>query len=338
MAMVCPQCNDSFAKRSHCPNCGVRLHYQHDTAGSGQPGNNHGWQHTPLGRILVGLVIAQGVYHGLRHLLAAGLLAVGDESAQEVWTTLTGLIVVQVLQALGLLIGGAIVGAGDKQGTLYGGMMGVWNGVLSILLQRDHAHLLTAITLYGQPLLQTAFGAIGGFLGSRIWQPLPALILPGNQALANQAIAKPRKPSPFAGPIAWGRVAVGATLAVGGTLWANVVLDMLLDASEGKLNVDTHLQAQIVTWEITGVAMLVGSALAGVNTMNGLKQGLCVGLTSAALLIGFRVGASNTNLQNLLITAACAVVLGLAGGWFGGQLFPPVFRAPRRNKYYSTAG
>jgi hypothetical protein len=56
----------------------------------------------------------------------------------------------------------------------------------------------------------------------------------------------------------------GAALAVGGAVWANVILEAVLDASHGTLDITDHLQAQLVTWEVTALAMLVGSGLAGV--------------------------------------------------------------------------
>src|SRR5207244_1193315 len=74
-----------------------------------------------------------------------------------------------------------------------------------------------------------------------------------------------------------------------GGVWANVILQMVLDASNGTLGITDHLQAQLVTWEVTGLAMLAGSALAGAGTANSLKQGLCVGLPVSAVLLGVRL-------------------------------------------------
>jgi hypothetical protein len=41
-----------------CPTCGVRLHFS-STGDSGTLGLSGGWQHTALGRIVVGLLLAQ---------------------------------------------------------------------------------------------------------------------------------------------------------------------------------------------------------------------------------------------------------------------------------------
>lgn len=334
MAMVCPHCQDSFDKGMRCPVCGVRLQYLPETRTT----DASRWQQTPWGRILIGLVTTQGLYHCLRHLCTAGLLASGDFSAQSIWTTLQGFFLLQLLQAVALVIGGMIVGAGERQGTVFGAIMGGWNGIISLLAHKEHTVFLGGITLYAQPILQTALGALGGLIGSSFWKPVPTWTTPDPVSVPQTHIAKPRRSSPFSGPISWGRVLVGTTVAVAGTLWANVILDLVLEASEGKLNVETHLQAKMVTWEIIALAMLVGGALAGANTANGPKQGLCVGGAAAILLFGFRLNAVNVKMQTLLLTSLAAVVLGLAGGWFGSQLFPPLIKTPRRRGIHSSIG
>src|SRR5579864_3121891 len=101
MAMLCPQCQGSFSQRLNCPNCGVRLVYRDSRHGSddGPDGLPASWQQTPWGRLVVGLLLAQGLYYVLRHLCTAGLLVAKEELADNVWATLTGLVVVQALQA-----------------------------------------------------------------------------------------------------------------------------------------------------------------------------------------------------------------------------------------------
>src|SRR5262249_23503666 len=105
MAMVCPQCNGTFEQRLHCPACGVRLLYRAGPSLARRtPGaETASWQQTPWGRILVGLLLAQGLYYSLRHLCTAGLLASGDDAAHNAWDTLYGLVLQQALQGVALL-------------------------------------------------------------------------------------------------------------------------------------------------------------------------------------------------------------------------------------------
>jgi hypothetical protein len=339
MSMVCPQCHGSFSQRLQCPSCGVRLEYQ---AGgrARRRGDSSGqfamWQETPWGRLLVGLMLAQGLYYGLWHLCKAGLMAVNDPAAKDVWITLYGLLLMQGFQAVGLLIGGALAGAGRRQGALYGGIVGLLNGIIFVVVvQQGNVGLFTPITLYGQPVLQTAVGALGGIFGCVIWRPLPALNVTGPR----KAGLRGRPSGVFAlfkGRVAWFRVLLGVAIAVGGALWANAILEIVLDASEGKLAIDTHLQSHLVTWEITALAMLLGGGLAGGNCDNGLKNGLCAGVATGAILVGFRLGEPHIQVHILVMSFASAVILCLAGGWFGGQLVPPRVKQVRRKQIFET--
>jgi hypothetical protein len=327
--MVCPQCHGSFSQRLQCPTCGVRLEYHamRRTAAGGAE-RSGAWQQAPWARIFIGLLLAQGLYYGLVHLCKAGLLVVNDGAARDVWLTLSGLLLLQALQAVGLLVGGSLAGAGQMRGLLYGGVVGAMNGVIFIVVEFQNAELFTPVALYGQPVLQIAFGAAGGFVGSLIWKPIR--ISGAAAPNAPQATGRSKATLLFAGPVAWPRVLAGAALAVAGATWATVILDLVVAAGEGKLTIDSSMQAHLVTWEITALAMFVGSALAGATTGNGLKQGLCVGVGTAALLMGFKFGAPSLQLDNLALTAGSALLICLVGGWFGSQLFPPIVDYVRR--------
>jgi hypothetical protein len=341
MAMFCSKCQSSYQQRLKCPQCGGRLDYQ--PAGRSSAGNDPGdrsgrWQETPWGRIAVGLLLAQGLYYGLWHLGNAGMLAVDSQLAASFWSSMPGLIVVQALQAVGLLLGGSLAGAGRQRGIMFGALVGVWNGLLFLIMQSGQKHLLTPVALYGQPLLQTAFGALGGAIGRFIWKPpsdpvVPALAAAGGKATPAGKSWLARR---FAGPIAWGRVLVGTAVAIAGSLSAGLILDFVLEAGHGKLAVETHLQAHLITWEITALAVVVGSALAGATTRNGLKQGLCVGILTSVVLGGAALSQARFDIFVLVLTVATAMTMALAGGWFGGNLFPPLIPASKRRERVSV--
>jgi hypothetical protein len=264
-------------------------------------------------------------------------VAVGEEASSGVWTTLFGIMLQQGLMAFGLLMGGMLAGAGQRRGLFLGTVVGLWNGVVLILIDQFTTRQLTTVAAYGEPLILAAFGAIGGLAGCLIWKPLPTLAVPAPaDRKAALSVGGSGKPSPFDGPVAWVRVFLGIAAAVGGAIWANVILEFVLEAAEGKLAISSHLQAQLVTLEICALAILFGSSLAGATTANGLKQGLCVGLGASAVLIGIQLGGPNVSLNRLVFTGTGTCALALAGGWFGGLLFPPVVANPRRNRMHAA--
>src|SRR5262249_34100943 len=136
MAMVCPQCNGSFEQSLHCPACGVRLLYESKSRrGELFPGPAGKWLHTPLGRVVAGILLAQGLSFGLQMLCDAGLQVADDGVPTSVWSTLFGLVLLQVLQGLSLLVSGAVAGAGQRRASLVGAFVGLVHGVLFLAIQ-----------------------------------------------------------------------------------------------------------------------------------------------------------------------------------------------------------
>jgi hypothetical protein len=329
MAMVCPKCNEAFEQRLHCPKCNVHLVYNAAAKHVKKVAENDSggkWMQTAGGRLLLGVLLAQGLYFGLHRLLSAGLLAANDSNMQGVWSSVFGVVLIQVLQAAGLLIGGAVAGAGFRRGTFLGMLVGVASGAISFFFRSDlDPEATTTVAVFGQPLLQAVFGAMGGFVGSSIWRPARIVEDPRKADLAKPKVGPAQKPSRarFTGPISWIRVLVGTGLAVAGSLYATTLLRMVMDASNGKLGVDTYLQADLITWEIKAIAMVLGAAIAGSGRDNGIKQGFLVGLLVGVIQLGIFLGTGAGTLESSILAITVALALGLVGGWFGGQMFPP---------------
>jgi hypothetical protein len=339
MAMVCPDCNGSYDRSGYCPKCGKRLLYGTKTA----PGGNaradaaEAYLQTPSGRIVAGILLAQGLAYGLQ-LMCDGSLQVADEDRQSISSTIFGLVVLQAIQGFSLIAGGGLAGASQRRPWSVGALVGFVHGAIFLSVQMFQGHQLTVVAMVGQPLLHIGFGTIGGMLGGWIWRPLPVLDLGefDGDALSSSGPYIGLGRSILSGPVAWGRVFAGILLVSAGFLWGPGLLTAVLDASKGKLRVNDQLQAQLVTWEIIGMATLLGAAIAGATTRNGLKQGLFVGLGASILLVGNQLGTRGLGLEQALLTAGCIQALTIVGGWFGGQLFPPVMPVLRRR--YSNAG
>jgi hypothetical protein len=339
MAMVCPDCNGCYDRSGYCPKCGKRLLYGTKATVGGQATADaaEGFLQTPSGRIVAGILLAQGLAYGLQ-LLCDGGFQVAEEDRQSIWSTLFGLVVLQAIQGLSLIAGGGLAGASQRRPWSVGALVGFVHGAIFLSVQMFQGHELTVVAMVGQPLLHIAFGTVGGVLGGCIWRPLPLLDL-GDietdlQSSSGTGLRLGR--SILSGPVAWGRVFAGILLVSAGFLWGPALLSVVLDASKGKLRLNDQLQAQLVTWEVIGMTTLLGAAIAGATTRNGLKQGLFVGLGTSILLVGNQLGARGVSLENTLLTAGCIVALTIAGGWFGSQLFPPIARSLRRR--VSTPG
>jgi hypothetical protein len=304
----------------------VRLLYRSNQrhGGDGEGGAGQ-WLHTPLGRVVAAILLSQGLAYGLQLLCMAGVLA-AEETQQSVWSTVFGLVLLQAVQAMSIIAGGILAGAGQRRALVLGSFVGLINGLVYLLVQDLKGDKLTEIALYGQPLLHIGFGALGAMVGAIIWRPLPKLAMPEFDIDKKFKAARDRH-SLFAalrGPIAWPRVLFGIPIVTVGFLYGPDFLTRTLEEQQHRMMVNDHLQAQLVTWEIIGLATLLGAAIAGATTRNGTKQGLCVGIGACVVLLGIYLGNTALPIDRLVHTVSCILPLTFLGGWFGGELFPPV--------------
>ena len=337
MSMVCPQCQQVSEQQLQCGGCGCRMLFQTPDpladSGLDRDGGSQ-WQHSPWGKILIGVLLAQGLSYGLEQLLTAGLRAGADVAVPNVWGTLLGLVLLHAAHGVSLLIGGAITGAGQRRGWLYGVSVGLFNGMVCLAFRPQWAEGWGALVAYSQPLLHMGAGAVGGLVGMHVWRPTPDI--PFLQEPAAGASTKPVSAgwSPLAGPVHYGRVVLGVVIVVVGVVWSQAIVDLVLRASNGTLTISSQLQAQLVGWEVSALLTLVGAGLAGASTFNGLKQGLCVAAGASIAILGAHLASPKLSTDLTILPLACVLLLSLIGGWFGGQLFPPLDPVKRRRPAY----
>jgi hypothetical protein len=376
MLLVCPRCNASFTDRYHCPSCGIALVPSVMADEPSLPAKTGAkWQQTALGRGVVGLLLAQGLYYGLLQLGTALLLMTGmhTEQANQWWNTWAGWSSHMIILVVALIVGGMMAGAGRPRGYLSGAAIGFLNGALFIIVPKGAKILpegvsdeeLLDLLFYGQPAVQALIGALGGLAGTLIWRPMASVAVPPPtpaqlpSPLSQRLPTGPVQPvtTPFGGPIAWVRVAAGAVLALMGSSWANFILDYMIRASAGKLTLESTQHARFVTWEIAVLVLLLGSAAAGANCKNAMKQGLMVGVFTALGLLIFHVQLGTPSSipaqalwlavlrprENLeewglglvtVLSFATIVPLAILGGWFGGALLPPLYRPPGQKRLF----
>ena len=340
MPLACPQCKQTYDRSGVCPLCNVVLMYHAANLQSEPEANSTGddgsaqWQQTPWGRIVVGLILAQGLSFGLLQLLTAGILATITDGT-EAWQTLWGIVLRHAIHGISLILGGALTGASQARGILYGALVGVVSGIITFLLQGHNSEAFGSVLIYAEPMLHMAIGAVGGALGMLIWRPTPTL--------AELEDSKPTKGGPggwgltfgktLAGPIHVGRVCVGAFVIVVGVVWSQAILDFVLRASSGNLAISSQMQAQLVTMEISALVTILGAAFAGASTKNGLKQGLCVGIGASVIVLGIQINNPKLTLESAIFTMSGIIAISFVGGWFGGQVFPPLSADRRRRRF-----
>src|SRR5579872_2729442 len=114
MAMVCPQCGATSEQSLHCPDCGGRTVFHDTRRVSIAAWKRRRWMQTAPGRVIIGVLLVQGLFYALRHLFT-GIILLADDANDpaQIWTSPHGLLCLDVLQVLVVAVGAVL--AGDRK-------------------------------------------------------------------------------------------------------------------------------------------------------------------------------------------------------------------------------
>lgn len=330
MAMICPTCRKEYEQSVACPRCHVALVSPLVLHGerSGDDVLPPHWTRDPWGRTVLGVLLAQGLFYAFRKLFTVGVLWFASDS-ETILAGPPGLIAAQILQLVGLFLGSILAGAGQRGGGLYGSMVGVWNGILCMVIQGLQGEAVTPVLLYSQPLIHAAIGAFGGVIGSWIWKPMFVGSLGTSRRPSLSAVSAPFFELTQA-RIHWFRILAGCVIAILGHVWADSLLHMVLKTAEGHMTLRASVQHTILTLEISALAVFIGGAFAGATTWHGSAQGAWVGLITATAFVSYQIGYRQAlHAETLVLYVGGILALALLGGSFGGRLLPPLAAPPQ---------
>jgi hypothetical protein len=348
MQLFCQACQSAFAGVSHCPKCGGRLLAPQESfifSGSPKDPPKEMVPPTLTGRIAVGLGVGFGLYMGLRELASAGgLLSSGGPADGAIDFA---------FRLVSLLAGAILAGAGRDQGLSAGFGVGV---VGSGLLLAADVYMAGAPTAAGW-VAPAAAGVIAllaapaGVVGAVIWPPLtelPQVTLVTTASSRGSSLSrlveetadrdKPR-------PTLWLRILVGAVIAAAGLLLSEDIRLWLARGSGGLLQTGGNHRGPTVGFQIAVFLLGLGGMLSAAGSGAGFRHGLLTGILTAVgvyIAVSSRPDNPFPAIDGYFVTfdrkaepivsdkGAAAEVLGLilglctAGGWLGGQLFPPL--------------
>jgi hypothetical protein len=309
---------------------------------------------TPLGRAIVGTLLALGLYLGLRKLATGWVLAT-EPDPEAWWLSFDGLRAVFAFQAAAVLFGGVLAGAGRPRGFLLGAVIGGLCGGLLLAAEVYSGASPLDMVILVQPLVLLVAGGIGGVAGSRLWPIPPDVEMPPpatTQSKLSSLKLGVDEPDARGRPTAWARILIGAAIMVAGVGLAEPARFGAQKYSGGLLQVASRGQGKYLSWQLATLAILGGAVVAGAGTGAGIRHGLFAGVLGGAGVIGLggalgeiippveywleRVGFAGAGpLHPATITAVVggSAVIGVVGGWLGGVLLLPLaplhMRSPR---------
>lgn len=355
MQQYCPTCQAAFSTGSRCPRCDGLLFMPHEAADhhpadSAEPHPGFA-RPSPASRVFVGTVLALGLYLGLRQVVAAAVLA-ATASPDAWWTSLEGLVAVFGVQAVAVVFGSLLAGAGRTHGFALGVAVGGLCGGLFLAAEVLGGTPAAQMVLYLQPPILALGGGIAAAVGTRVWAAVPDLdIRPPARKRSSSIQLAVDSPANEARPTRMVRVLAGAIIMVAGVGLADTIRIKVQRNSGGLFRVESILQGQFLSWQMATFAVLLGGVTAAAGTGAGVRHGLLAGCVGGAGVIGLTAARgevlppmeywlSRLSLGGIgaMDPAAIAAVVsgvliaGLIGGWLGAQVFLPLAPAHMRSR------
>ncbi|HJZ53313.1 MAG TPA: hypothetical protein VKE74_00050 [Gemmataceae bacterium] len=357
MQLFCPSCQAAFSGASRCPRCGGLLLMPQEATPDESPRRRRESHEpicpTPLGRVIVGTLLALGLYLALRKLATGWLTATtGDPDAW--WMSFEGLRTVLGLQAGAAVFGALIAGACRPRGFPLGAVVGGLCGSLFLAAELVGGAPPADLVILVQPAVLLAAGGIAGTIGSRVWPTAPDVEMPPPAAAISKLSSIQLETDPPAAtrrPTAWFRVLVGALLMVAGAGLADQIRFGAQKYSGGLLKVESRGQGRFLSWQFATLVILGGGALAGAGTGAGIRHGIFAGVLGAAGVLGLSSAQGEivipagywldklhlgglALLDPAAVTAVASGVIlaGMVGGWLGATLFLPLAPPHMRNR------
>jgi len=357
MLLFCPACQATFPGASRCPRCGGILLMPHEVSPTSkrrvktEPITTHP---TIVSRLIVGVVLSLAVYVALRKL-AIGIACSFIPEPTEWWLTPTGLMAVQIVQAVAVVFGAMIGAAGQAKGGTLGGVAGVVCGALFVGYELMAGTPAQTLGLYLQLPVLAMFGLIGGLFGGKVWCVPPTLMLgiPGSGKLSslqlNEVVEAERRR-----PTDWARVLIGTTIMVAGITAAENIRLFVQQYSGGIFHSRLGAEGDFITWQLATLIALIGAMVAGSGTGAGSRHGFIAGMFAALGVYALCTQRGDvftavrywldklsiptkpiTTPETIAVIVGTVAFLGLIGGWMGGSLFQPIVPASmRRGRHY----
>ena len=356
MQLFCPNCSGMYSGSDLCPGCGSRLISPSEAfalSADRVPPPPKPVRPTIAGRILVGTIVAAGLFVGLREWAMAGLRAAGQLS-DDFWLTTAGVGTAFGLRAVAVAVGGALAGAGRPSGYGTGAAAGVLTGAAFLLVDSAIGVPIRPLEV-GLMIALMVVAAVAGAVGSSTWpgpSDVPVSIRESSQGSSLLRLAAGEGQSEIQRPTHWVRLMIATVIGTAGIVAAESIRLGLRTVAGGTFDLGNPATYVFVDLEIAILIVAFAAMAAGATTGSGLRHGVIFGVLLAAAVVGMSVTrgepypavhgllaslglpVSSSVSESVLATAAGVFGLGVAGGTLGGAVLPPLGRGERRSRRF----
>ena len=351
MQLYCAKCNSQHASTGRCPRCSSRLLSPTEAADilpkAALQTPNTQVESSFLRRVVVGTLLAMGLHLGLREWALAAMTFADLGTQSAVWPAINF-----TLRGVSLAVAALLAGAGHRQGTTAGSLVGAFSGA-GLLFVDSYPVFSLEFTSIAEAVGLVVFGGLLGKLGMKIWPPPVAVAnVPTSR---DSSLLKLKPDAGDAGnqpviPTSWIRIVLATTLvgcsmmlAARAATGVSAITPNPVETLKDPLTLP-RLETALLT-----LMVLFAGLLAGAGTGAGLRHGAIAGALGALAMLGLLQLSPDQPWKSLYYTqrlleledgsaqAILAVGAGVAatvaiGGWLGGQFFPKLAKSRRRRR------
>lgn len=357
MQLFCTSCAGTFSGTPVCPNCRCRLISPSEAfalsvdrvAPPPDP-----VRPTVFSRIVVGSVVAAGLFLGLREWAIAGAQLAGRMPETGFWLTNAGVATAFGLRALAVTVGGSLAGAGRPSGFGTGAVVGIVSGGALLMLDSAIGIPLRPLEI-GFTIALVVVASLAGGVGSSLWpgpSKVPVSIRDSSRGSSLLQLAHGEGQLEVVRPTHWVRVLIAAVVGIAGVFAAESIRLALRSGGGEIFNLGNPSTFIYVDLEIAIIIVAFAAMAAGASTGTGLRHGILFGLLLAGgvIVMSLKNGdplpavagwlavldlpSSMAASESLLAVAVGLFGLGVAGGVFGNALLPPLGKGEQRSRRF----
>jgi hypothetical protein len=303
------------------------------------------WSQSLVIRVMLGLLVTAGVT--LMLIRATELILTWDAPLGEFWKSISGFIVWQSLELVGVFLGAMMAVAGRNEMLTVGFLLGTTVGFLTLIILPTNQNIPQPL-YFAMPAWFTVAGALGAWIGESLWHPqhrksikiISSRTLTQDQQESNatQLLRQAVLGLIFAN-IRWLKVILAVVIILP-TLWYTheAVSWVMLKLGLSAWVVEVGLQKAWVETMVKIIVIMLAAAMTGAGTTHGIAHGFWTGVICGVLNLLQRVlfpSEDGLNVNAILWEVAWCFLLCVISGAFGALIIPPIMYLAQKRRHAS---
>lgn len=303
------------------------------------------WSLSLVIRVSLGLLVAAGIT--LMLVRASELILTLNGPIDQFWKSMTGFILWQGQEVVGVFLGAMMAGAGRSGMLTVGVLLGLIAGFMTLLIFPINPDISQSL-YFAMPAWFTVAGGLGAWIGESLWHPQHRKSI---KILSNRTLTQDQQESNaiqllrqavlgliFAN-IRWVKVILAVVIILP-TLWFthDALNWLLIKFGLTAWVTEVGLQKAWVEIMIKIIIIMLAAAMTGAGTAHGIAHGFWTGLICGVLDLLQRVFFPSEDglIPNVILKEVgwCFLLCVISGG-LGALIIPPIMYLAMKRRHTS---